>query len=165
MLLSLSLLLSGCGFHLRGMIDMPEWFKSVSIIIEQANRDLGPILVHQFQAYHVTVYPESNLADYWLILERDDTQQQIASISSNTTARQYQLIYTVWFKLQKANGLEIIPTGSVVINRQITLNSNRILGSNNEEDLLKAEMRRDAVIQILSRINHAQLEAPIQHAH
>lgn len=143
---------------------MPQWFTNVSIIIEQANRDLGPIFVSQFKAYHVTVHEEPKQADYWLIVERDSNVEQIASVSSNTTSRQYQLIYTVWYKLQKANGIEVLPTSSVVVNRQLTINSNRILGSNNEENLIKQEMRRDAVIQILAKLNHANPNTVI-HAH
>lgn len=146
------------------MVDMPQWFTNVSIIIEQANRDLGPIFVSQFKAYHVTVHEEPKQADYWLIVERDSNVEQIASVSSNTTSRQYQLIYTVWYKLQKANGIEVLPTSSVVVNRQLTINSNRILGSNNEENLIKQEMRRDAVIQILAKLNHANPNTVI-HAH
>ena len=65
--------------------------------------------------------------------------------------------YQITFKFQEANGKEIIPTTTITTTRQLTINSNRILGSNFEENTLKHEMRKDAVIQIIDRIGHHKL--------
>ena len=167
-LLVFTLLISGCGFHLRGMIDVPPWLNNVSIIVQQAHRDLAPLLQKQLQAYNIHVNPDPTTAHYWLIIESDSAKQNITSVSSSTTPRQYQLIYTVRFKLLQANGEEIIPTAQISTTRQITINSDRILGSNEEEELSKAEMRRDAVIQIINRISRSlppTTQRPTKHAH
>lgn len=149
--------LAGCGFHLRGMVDADSirWLNSVAIVIQQAHRDLEPLLRNQLKAYEIKVTSDPALAQYWLIIEQEDMQQNISSISSSTTPRQYELTYTLVFKLQRAKGAEIIPSNPVVITRQITLNSDRILGSKDEAELQKTEMRRDAVIQILNRLSRA----------
>ncbi len=166
--LILTILISGCGFHLRGMVDVPQWLNNVAIIVQQAHRDLAPLLQNQLQAYNLYVNPDPNVANYWLIIENDNIQQNITSISSSTTPRQYQLIYTVRFKLQRAKGQDIMPSNQIMVTRQVTINSDRILGSNEEEELLKSEMRRDAVIQIINRISRSSSEAtqrPSKHAH
>lgn len=146
-------ILASCGFHLRGMLDMPPWLNDIDIIVQTAHRDLGPMLKEQLEAYHIRVCDNPNAAKYWLIIEQDIEKQNIVSISSSTTPRQYQMFYTVRFKLQTANGKEIIPTKSVTETREITVNSDRILGSNDEEAILKSEMRKGAVLQIISRIS------------
>ncbi len=151
----LLLLLTGCGFHLRGMIEMPRWLNNISIVVQNAHRDIEASVREQLKAYHINVYPDPALAEYWLIIEQDDFRQQISSISSSTTPRQYQLIYTVHFRLQRAKGREIMPSSQVVVTRLITLNSNRILGSTNEEDQSKTEMQRDAAIQIIDKLGRA----------
>ncbi len=158
-LLMCCLLLSGCGFHLRGMIDMPAWLNDVAIIIESGHRDLEPMLKAQLDAYHIQVTSEPNQAHYWLIIEQDREEQHITSVSSSTTPRQYQMTYVVRYRLQQAKGKEIIPSSQIAITRQITINSDRILGSNDEENTLKKEMRRDAAIQILDRISNQSLKA------
>lgn len=149
------LLCNGCGFHLRGLIDMPPWLTDVVIIVEKVHRDLGPDLKEQLEAYHIHVTKTPNQARYWLILEEDVEEKHITSVSSSTTPRQYQVTYTVQFKLQAANGKDIIPTSRVTATRLVTINSDRILGSNYEEGLLKEEMRHDAIIQIIDRLGHA----------
>lgn len=153
--LAFVVLLTGCGFHLRGMHEMPRWLNNVTVVIQNANRDMEPFLNEQLKAYHINTCSDASLAEYWLIVEQDNFRQQISSISSSTTPRQYQLIYTVLFKLQRAKGKEIMPLRQVVVTRLITLNSNRILGSTNEEDQSKTEMQRDAAIQIIDRLSRA----------
>ncbi len=152
-LIAMGLILSGCGFHLRGMIDMPRWLNHIAVIIEQAQRDLGPSLVESLQSYNLTIDSSPASAQYWLIVQHDNLQKNIASISSSTTPRQYELIYTVQFKLMQAKGRDIIPSATISITRQATINSDRILGSNEEEALLIHEMMRDAATQIINRIS------------
>jgi len=147
------MLSSGCGFHLRGMMDMPRWLNHVAIIVEQGHRDLAPYLTEYLQSYNLIVDTSPATAQYWLIIERDNFQQQITSVSSSTTPRQYELTYTVQFRLVRAKGQEIIPTSTINVSRQATINSDRILGSNQEESLLLDEMRRDAAVQIMNRIS------------
>ncbi len=132
---------------------MPRWLNHVSIVIQNANHDLKPLLKNQLKAYSITTVDDPAKAAYWLLIEQDNFGQQIASISSSTTPRQYQLIYRVYFKLQRAKGQDIISSNRVIVTRQITLNSDRILGSTNEEEQSKADMRRDAVIQIIERLS------------
>lgn len=151
------LCLIGCGFHLRGFVTMPAGLYDVGIIIEAANRDLKPMLKDQLNAYHIVVPDDPHSAHYCLIIEEDKEEQHITSVSSSTTPRQYQMNYQVTFKFQAANGKEIIPSTQVTTTRQLTVNSNRILGSNFEENTLKHEMRKDAVIQIIDRIGHHSL--------
>lgn len=157
LLILITFALTGCGFHLRGIVDADSirWLDNVAIVIQQAHRDLEPLLGNQLKAYDVKVVSDAALAQYWLILENEDMQQNISSISSSTTPRQYELTYTLSFKLQRAKGAEIIPSNLIVITRQITLNSDRILGSKDEEQLQKIEMRKDAVIQIINRLSRA----------
>lgn len=159
-LLSLFLLSSACGFHLRGMINLAPWLNNVAIMADETSHDLSAQLRSALQAYNININPEPSLANYWLIIEHEDFQQHMDSVSSGTTSRQYQLIYTVKFKFQKAKGKELIPSRAVVISRQITMNANRILGSNEEVELQKNEMRRDAGIQIINRISRSLPDNP-----
>jgi LPS-assembly lipoprotein len=149
--------LYGCGFHLRGYVKMPSKLQEVSVITEAVNRDVAPMLEERLAAYHIHVADNPQHAQYWLILEQDKEEQHIVSVSSSTTPRQYQLNYQITFKFQEANGKEIISSKNVSTTRILTVNSNRILGSDFEENTLKHEMRKEAVIQILDRIGHQRL--------
>ncbi len=159
-----SILLTGCGFHLRGVVNKESvrWLNKVAIVIQQAHQDLEPLLKEQLKAYNIDIMADPALADYWLIIDNETMEQNISSISSSTTPRQYQLIYTVQFKLQQTKGVEILPLSRVIVTRQVTMNSNRILGSNDEAALQKNEMRRDAALQIMYRLSRISANTPHQ---
>ena len=149
------LLLSSCGFHLRGLADIPDWLNNIAIIVDNGNRELEPLLNAQLQSYHVRVSPSKTKAQYWLVIENDSFQKQITNVSASTTPRQYLLLYTVQFSLIKNKGETILSNNTVSVNRQFTLNNDRILGSDYEEITFKREMERDAVSLILSRVSTA----------
>ncbi|KTD43209.1 LPS assembly lipoprotein LptE [Legionella quateirensis] len=151
--LLLVLLLSACGFHLRGVIDIPEWLNNVSIISRDGDKDLISKMKTQLEGYKIDVNPDPANAKYWLIINKSNVHQQIISIGASTNPRQYQLIMTTLFSLQTPKGQIIKAPKQVMVTRQLTVNNNRILGSNEEETILLNEMHQDTVIQILNRIS------------
>lgn len=154
--LIIALLLSSCGFRLQGMMDMPRWFNCVAIFDKNMSSDLKPIIKKRLKAYNICVCKDISKAKYWLILEEDKNSERITSVSSSTTPRQYQMTYVVRYKVQKNKGKDIIPSSDAIVTRQFTINSNRILGSDYEGDLLKKEMYYDAVTQILDHIENTK---------
>jgi len=155
-ILLLTLICSGCGFHLRGMYELPHNINTIAIIVEQGHADLAVALRDNFSAYKRKILPPDQ-ANYWLIIERDDLQQNIVSISSSTTARQYRLIYTLQFKFVKAHGVELLPSSTITVTRTLTINNDLILGSNDEERQLLSAMHQQAVQEIFYRLGSLQL--------
>lgn len=147
-----ALLLSSCGFKLRGMTDMPSWFNNVAIVVQNGHTDLASLLKEQLKAYNIRICTDLATADYLLIIEQDNLQQKITSVSASTTPRQYQLLYTVTYSLVKRNAKPVISSRVVAVTRQLTVNNNRILGSDSEESMIIRAMHQDAVMQIISRL-------------
>lgn len=146
-------LLSSCGFHLRGAVDLPKWLDNVFIINEGGDRELGNALEKIFSAYKIKTSPSAERASYWLIIKGAGHQQQITSVGSGSNPRQYQLIYFIDFLLQTPKGKIIKPLSHFTVTRQLTVNNDRILGSDEEANVLLSEMRRDAAIQIINRLS------------
>jgi LPS-assembly lipoprotein len=145
-------MLAGCGFHLRGVQSLPSWLNKVSVITTHVSPEWGPIMKRQLQLAHVMIVDDPTEAPYWLTIQNERMQQNISSISSGSSPRQYQLTYHVQFTLQRAKGTELIAPSTIVVTRLLTINNDRILGSHDEEEQLKQEMRRDAAVQILYRL-------------
>ncbi|MGQ3889516.1 LPS assembly lipoprotein LptE [Legionella sp. CNM-1927-20] len=149
--------LTGCGFKLRGYVEMPTTLNNVAILIRGTHQDLGPMLKDSLQAYKIHVTDNVSQASYLLILERDAIQQQITSVSASTNPRQYLLIYTAQYSLLKSGGEKVITSRTVTSSRQLTVNNNRILGSDSEEVMLYHEMRQDAVRQIIYQLSQLKI--------
>lgn len=158
--LLLILLLSGCGFHLRGMNNVPSWLNNVAIISENDDKQFVSILQSRLEGANVEVNPEPSRAQYWLIVNEVNLQQQIISVGASTNPRQYTLTLTVVFVLKTRTGQVINAPGRISISRELILNNNRILGSKDEESILIGEMKQDAVTQIIYRLSHLQESKP-----
>jgi LPS-assembly lipoprotein len=149
----LALLLSACGFHLRGVVDIPTWLSPVAVISMNDTKGLAKLLEVQLEGYKIQVSKDPLLAKYWIVINSVTVNQQIISIGSSTNPRQYQLVMAVNYSLKTSKGKQIKPPKNVFVSRQFTVNNDRVLGSNEEEAVLLNEMRQDAVIQIMNRLS------------
>ena len=145
LLLIILLLLSSCGFHLRGLAEIPDWLNNIAVVVDSGSRELEPLLDEQLKSYHVNVFASKAKAQYWLVIENDFFQKQITNVSASTTPRQYLLLNTV------------------SVTRQFTLNNDRILGSDYEEMTFKREMEREASSLIISRLSAAHQNTNYAH--
>ena len=152
-LLSLFALLNACSFHLRGyQAHYPATFGPIAIHVEHADSAWESLLRQQCTQAKLLVVKDKTQARYWLTIHAEETKNTIISISSSSSPRQYELNYTVTFSVESAKSSFIPPT-TLHINRPITINNDRILGSHDEEEKLTQDIRRDAAIQILDRMN------------
>lgn len=146
-------LLSSCGFRLRGTADLPKWLNQVAVISEAGNFELVAALKSRLDSYGIALCDDPVRASFLLIIERSDYQMKIISVGASTNPRQYQMILATSYRLQNHKG-QIIKTPSVaIVNRQLTVNNDRILGSSDEENTLLREMRQDTVTQIINKIS------------
>ena len=68
--LLISIGLSGCGFHLRGLVNaVPTWLSNVAIVSQQPHQSLALLLKDQLEANHIRVNPDPSQANYLLIIE------------------------------------------------------------------------------------------------
>lgn len=151
LLFVINLSLLGCGFHLRGTTSFPAWLDSIGIFTEGEHHDLKKTMEERLADYSIYIPKNPIQAHYWLILEKDDFKQEITYVGASTAPRQYLLLYEVQFRITQAKGKVLLSSHHISVLRQLTINNDRILGSDAEERLLKNEMRLEAV-QKISRV-------------
>lgn len=153
-ILGLCALLTACGFHLRGFTShYPSAFTGpIAIQVTHADKAWEPLLRQQLNQTTLRVVNNLQEAQYWITILNETSQNTIVSISSSSSPRQYELIYSVTFSVQNRNTDLIAPT-TLYLTRPITMNNDRILGSHDEENKLTQDIRREAAIQILDRMN------------
>jgi len=105
------------------------------------------------------IHLNENDPPYRLTIHQEQIQRNILSISSGSSSRQYQLLYQLYFSFEKIKGPILLDHTSVLASRFVTINNDRILGSNDEEEHIIDDMRRDAALQIIQRINALPLSS------
>lgn len=151
--LAFMLIFSGCGFHLRQSESLNNAWTHLAIVLKTNHPSLYQELNKQLKSNQDDSKKIAAKKTYKLIIETEDWQKSIISISSSTTPRQYQLKYHLQFSVQNPEHEYLLQDKSLNIYRQLTLNNDQLLGSELEESTLKQQMIADAVIQIRYQMN------------
>lgn len=145
-----SLLLAACGFHLRGVRDLP--FASVYI---NANRysELTAQIRRAITSQSTTEVKDE-LKDAEAVLDITDNriEKVILSLNSAGRVREYQLRQRFSFKVRTPTNEEILPTATIEVRRDLTFSDTEVLAKQQEEQLLYTEMQSDVIQQLLRRL-------------
>ena len=131
---------------------MPASFQNVYISAAGNQQQLLAAMEHEFKIYHVSVYSSQKNANIQIYIDDVQFNRQISNISSSTTPKQFQLYYIVKYHVINSNGENCIPNGRIAVNRLVTMNSERLLGSNYEQDFFQEEMQTEAARQMVAMI-------------
>jgi len=149
-----ALLLAGCGFHLRGAAVLPKGVDRIHV--QAANPDLTDELTLFLQDGGAKVLPSAKGADAVLAVNDERFDRRVLTVDPKTgKAREYQLSYSLNFALRGKNGTMLVAPQQVKLDRDYVFDADQVLGSSAQESTLRTEMRRDAVQQILRRLEAA----------
>jgi LPS-assembly lipoprotein len=146
-----ALLLSACGFHLRGQAQLP--YKT--LFIETAGyslfaNDLARAIGSGSQTRIVDNRDESEAV---LRIIGEVQEKHILSLSVAGRVRELQLRYRLAYRLTDRAGAELMPAGEISLHRDLTYDDTQVLAKEGEELLLYRDMKADAVQQMLRRLS------------
>ena len=145
------LLVSSCGFHLRGEVDVP--FENV-YVQSAATSQFGTELRRVFERSN-TVELTDAAKDAEVVVQIIDAQQvqEILSISPAGSVNEYQLLYRVSYRVMNSQMEEMAPSDEIRVRRDLTYDDTQTLGKESEVQLLFRDMRDDAVQQLMRRLS------------
>jgi LPS-assembly lipoprotein len=152
-LLISTVMLSACGFKLRGSVlgqNIP--FKSI-YIDASATSPLSSELRRNIRGsgeLKITETPEE--AEAILKVVSESRGKTILSLNSQGRVREYGLNYTVVIRVQDNHKADLLAPTSISLKRDISYNENQVLAKEAEEAMLYRDMQSDMVQQILRRV-------------
>ncbi|MCP3697212.1 MAG: hypothetical protein GY920_01405 [Aliivibrio sp.] len=152
--LTLSLMVSACGFHLRGNYLLPEELHEISLTSFDQYSDLTRNVQKQLrmngirQVAPTTVTPSLNLIS-------ESLSERTLSLYQNSRAAEKELTYTVRYSVLIPE--HDIKTYTTTVNRNYLDNPLTALAKSVERDMIEDEMRTQAAEQILRQM--ARLKA------
>lgn len=157
--LLISILITGCGFHLRGDQDLSSVLPEVQIQGTSIHSDLGRELKNALTNAKVSVLDESNVL---LSVTKDAFSKRVLSLNSAGHANQYQLSYQLSFSLikkiksdnEKQSVVDVIPSQSITQKREYLFDedTDSVLAKADEETRLNSDMRQAAMLQLVRRL-------------
>ncbi len=152
--LASALVLTACGFQLRGSLDISQ--------------ELSPILIEQNSAFELAREIKALLAankvkfieseeqvgatktNARLSLLNESKSRRVLSVDGNGRAREYLLGYTVNFSIQIKQSKP--SEDSISVKRSLLFDPDAVLAVTNESEILYKDMRRDVSRLILLKL-------------
>lgn len=149
-----ALLLSGCGFRLRGPQALD--FATVHISVPEQS-EFGAQLRRLVATTGTTrVEEDAAKAEARLQILSNDRGREILSLTGAGKVREYQLVQSLRFQLLDRAGKALIPPTSLTARREYTFDDSQVLGKEQEEALLYRDMQNDLVQQLMRRLAAAR---------
>lgn len=150
------LLLASCGFHLRGVANLP--FKTLYV-----DGGGNPALAAEISRA-ISTGTETRLvdkpadADAVLQMQSATRDKRILSLSGAGRVREFQLIYRVNYRLFDKQNRDLIANQPIELWRDMTYDDAQVLAKQQEEALLYQDMHNDAIVQLMRRLAAARLQ-------
>lgn len=145
-----SLVLAGCGFHLRGDIDLPELYQRV-YLVDQGYSDVGGPLRDALKAVGTEMVSSPAEATAVVTLLSRGINQRALAVGGKAI-REYELQLDVSFVVQDAAGATLGEASTVTEIRTYRNTADEVLGKEDEASIIIGEMRQNVVRRILLRL-------------
>jgi LPS-assembly lipoprotein len=156
--------LSSCGFHLQGEKQLAPPLHRMYLQTPDPYGQLAQTLKQYLKLSKVQLASSPQEAATILSILRDDTSEDLLSVSGTQLTRQYNLKVTVVFEITDPQGRILVNPQTLAESRVITVQSNQILGNSNEANLFYQQMRRTLAYSIINRIASKEITTDINTA-
>ena len=157
LVMGLAVLLSACGFQLRGTGTNQLTITELDVSARNAYGDTVRQLRQVLENSGVKVTAN---APYKLVLTNEKDSQRAASYAGNGASAEYELTTVLNYQIQGQNHLPLL-NDKLEVHKIYLQDGNNITGSGQEAALARKEMRRDLIQQMIARLEQltpAQLE-------
>ena len=145
------LLLAGCGFHLRGRVEIPPALNPIYIQaasgspVQQAIKDL-------LAGSDVRLTGKASEAKLTLRILSENRASRVAAVDSNGKTLAYELHYIVRFDAVAPGGVQKVPPQTMDLVRNFDNPDVEVLGKQLEEEMIYQDFATDAADRILMRL-------------
>lgn len=156
-MLVIAMVLSGCGFKLRGQAALP--FESIYIDTGGFSL-LGAELrrvIRTGSKTRIAEQPEDAEVVLRIVGEREE--KHVLSLSTAGKVREFELRYRLAYRLLDRTANDIVPPGEIELRRDMTFDDTQVLAKESEEALLYEDMKADAVQQMLRRLSVVRISS------
>jgi len=155
-LLIATVLLTGCGFHLRGQATMQ--FKT--LYLDAANPGTAFIkeLRSSLEANKVELLDSPKQADVVLNIVSEMPDKQILTLDASGRVNEYELYYRVSLRGYDQQHNELIPAEVIAMHVDFPYDFNHVMAMGTQESMLYRSMRTDMVQRIMQRLSRIKLQ-------
>ena len=146
-----ALLVSGCGFQLRGEATLPPEMDRTQMIVNDEYSTLARRVRIMLERNGVE-FVGAEQATAILEIPQNEVVTEVLTIADNARAREYRVTYTVQFRLTDADGRDLIGWQTLRQSREISFDEQQILASSREQEYLRDELAETMAQLLVARL-------------
>ncbi len=148
-ILSLALLLSACGYHLRGALELPANLKNV--YVEGGSVPLLDQFKQSLKSTSAQLSTTRKGAGLVIKVFNEDFSRRVLSLSSRGKSNEFELLYRLDYEFANASDAKLMEQQTVEIRREYYNDQQFVIAKDNEEAVIRNEMYQQAVNTIVNR--------------
>ena len=142
------LIISSCGFHMRGMTEIS--FKTISL--EGKELSFTKNLKKVLNSNKVAIVSSTENPELRIELLSEESEKRILSLSGQGLVREFEIFYRVRYRV-KAIDSEIWSQDNIIETRKdFTYSDSNLIGKEEEERQLNEAMRNEAITNLFNQI-------------
>ncbi|VAW72159.1 hypothetical protein MNBD_GAMMA12-2045 [hydrothermal vent metagenome] len=146
----LVLIVSACGFQLRGKIALPT--EMAKVYIQSENLRLAGQLGQALKVSGAKIIKNREQATAILKISNVSNRKKVRSVGGAGRAREFRLIYSVSVEIKDAASKIIMKQQTAKLIRDFSFNESQVVGKSVEESIIRKEMERQMISTLLRRI-------------
>ena len=153
--LVIAITLSSCGFKLKGSYEIP--YQTIYLQAAGESR-VGRIIKRKIQRKsNIEIVQTLSAAEATINILEEVSTRVVAVLSNVGSVDEYELIYTVRYRIGPGQNSSSMQEGQIVLRRKITHSDLDIAAKSNEEDALISDMASEAATGILVRLSRTKI--------
>jgi LPS-assembly lipoprotein len=148
--MSAALLLQGCGFHLKGKVELSPTLQNV--YVEGRDPAMVADLRRSLEFSGAQVASSAEAASSALLVD-SRYQREVRTLDSRGLATGYTLRYEARFAVVTPSGEEIFRSSLISVRRNFDFDADQVLQKETEEEFLQDDMREKIVQRIMRQLS------------
>jgi LPS-assembly lipoprotein len=143
------LMLTGCGYHLRGSVDMPESLKNMYLF--NASSMLQTEIQTLLKSAKGKIAGSPNEAGIVVKVLKEDMTTRVLSIGSAGKSSESELNYYLRFQFYDNQENELMEEQTIEMAREYFNDQTAVLAKSNEEQLIRKEIYKQSARMLIAR--------------
>lgn len=147
-----TLLLAGCGFHLRKGMTLSNVVQPIYIDAASPNSPLVQLIENQLEANNIVLTQSSKTAKLILHISKIQSNTQLTSLRGGSEAGQYTVTTSLTISATDEKGQPLIKPNTITQQRSYSSNATQTLSSNYTSTDITDNMQQSLANQVLSQV-------------
>ena len=142
------LIISSCGFHMRGMTEIS--FKTISL--EGKELSFIKVLKKVLNRNKVAIVSSTENPELRVELLSEESEKRILSLSGQGLVREFEIFYRVRYRVKTIDSEIWSQENIIETRRDFTYSDSNLIGKEEEERQLNEAMRNEAITNLFNQI-------------